>query len=158
MESNKNIVTGSIETHGGDLINGDNNTIIKIIDGLSFLLTDYRKQIDQFNGLILAFKPKTALNLLIDLENRIKESNTGKDNKISSKMLFLKALCKSELENFSKEESALDFIKAHNLNNEDEELKTRACIEYLNIDDKIKAVVLADDILTLDNYNLTLGL
>lgn len=155
MESNKNIINGSIETNGGDVVNGDNNTIVKIIDGLSYLLTEYREQLNQINGLILAFKPKTALNLLISLENRIKESNAEKDNKIASKILFLKALCKRELENFSKEDSTRDFIKAYNLNIDDEELKNRACIEYLNIDDKIKADELADDILKLDNYNVT---
>lgn len=41
MEYNKNII-GSAETQGGDVINGDNNILIKIVDGLSLLLNDYK--------------------------------------------------------------------------------------------------------------------
>jgi hypothetical protein len=155
VESHKNIITGSVNTGGGDSINGDNGTIIKIINGLSFLLAEYKEGLNEIHKLILSFKPKTALNLLVNLENRINESNTEKDNKIRSKILFLKALCKRDLENFPKEESSLDFIKAYNLNNEDEQLKTKVCIEYLNIGNKIKAIELANNILDLDNYNLT---
>lgn len=154
MEYNKNII-GSAETQGGDVINGDNNILIKIVDGLSLLLNDYKKQLDEFNSLILAFKPKTALDLIINLEKRVNENSSKSDNKITSKIYFLKGLCKRELEGFPKEESALDFIKAYNLNNEDEELKIRACIEYLNISEKSKAIDLANNILLLDNYNLT---
>ena len=127
MESSKNIINGTIETNGGDVVNGNNNTIVNFIDSLSFLLTEYREQLNQIHVLILAFKPKTALGLLTNLENRIKESNAKKDNKITSKLLYLKALCKRELEDFTKEDSAQDFIKAFNLNKEDETIKYRAC-------------------------------
>ncbi|MNT05264.1 hypothetical protein D3C72_1398790 [compost metagenome] len=126
MESSKNIINGTVETNGGDVVNGNNNMIVNFIDGLSFLLTEYREQLNQIHVLILAFKPKTALGLLTNLENRIKESNAEKDDKITSKLLFLKALCKRELENYSKEDSAQDFIKAYNLNKEDETIKYRA--------------------------------
>ena len=81
MESSKNIINGTIETNGGDVVNGNNNTIVNFIDSLSFLLTEYREQLNQIHVLILAFKPKTALGLLTNLENRIKESNAKKDNK-----------------------------------------------------------------------------
>ena len=153
MESSKNIINGTIETNGGDVVNGNNNTIVNFIDSLSFLLTEYREQLNQIHVLILAFKPKTALGLLTNLENRIKESNAKKDNKITSKLLYLKALCKRELEDFTKEDSAQDFIKAFNLNKEDETIKYRACIEYLNLGDSEKAINLADDILISDEYN-----
>lgn len=153
MESHKNIINGIIETKGGDVVNGDHNAFIKIIDGLSFLLSEYKEQLNQINSLILIFKPRTALDLLIDLEKRIKESNVPKDNKIESKLLFLKALCKRELEDFSKEDSAQDFIKAFNLNQGDDSLKYRACIEYLNLSNWTKAIKLADEILQVDEYN-----
>lgn len=149
----KNSNLGTINAENANI--GDTYNVTNIIEGLSFLLSDYQAQIKRINSFILEFKPKTALDLLIDLEMRIKENNIPKNSKIESKILFLKSLCKSELPEFTKEESALDFIKAYNLNIEDDELKTRACIEYLNIDNKTKAVELADDILTLDNYNLT---
>ncbi|NRT16432.1 hypothetical protein HNP99_002799 [Flavobacterium sp. 28A] len=148
----KNSNTGTI--HANNVGIGD-QYVTNLFEGLSFLLSDYHAQIKTIYNLILEFKPKTALHLLIDLEKRVKESNIPKNDKIESKILFFKALCKRELENFTKEESALDFIKAFNLNNKDEELKIRACIEYLNIADKSKAIELADEILTLDNYNAT---
>lgn len=149
----KNVNLGTIYAATANI--GDNYNVKNVFEGLSFLLSDYQAQIKRINSFISEFKPKTALDLLIDLEKRIKENNIPKNSKIESKILFLKSLCKRELEGFSTEESALDFIKAYNLNNDDQELKSRACIEYLNIDDNIKAIVLADDILTLDNYNST---
>lgn len=155
MESQKNIISGSIDTGGGDSINGDNNTIIKIFDGLSFLLAEYKEQLNEINGLILSFKPKTALNLLVRLESRINESNTENDNKIKSRILFLKSLCKKELPEFTKEESANGFIKAYSLNKEDETIRNRACVEYINIGDSPKAFDLANIILNIDEYNVT---
>lgn len=155
MESQKNIINNSVDTEGGDFINGDNNTIIKIFDGLSFLLTEYKQQLDEINGLILSFKPKTALDLLVSLESRINDSNTENDNKIKSKLLFLKSLCKKELPGFTKEEAAKDFIKAYNLNNDDETIRNRACVEYLNLSDFPRAIELADSILVSEEYNIT---
>ena len=148
----RNVNTGTINANTASI--GD-TYVTNVFEGLTLLLSDYQSQIKSINSLILQFKPKTALDLLIDLESRVSEVNIPNGNIIKSKILFLKSLCKRELEGFSKNESALDFIKAHTLNKEDGELKTRACIEYINIDDKVKALELADDILILDNYNLT---
>ena len=148
----KNLNTGTI--HANNVEIGD-QYVTNVFEGLSFLLSDYQAQIKNINNLILEFKPKTALHLLIDLEKRINESNISKNNKIESKILFLKALCKRELENFTKEDSAQDFIKAYNFNKEDETIKHRACVEYLNIGDAKKAINLADDILISDEYNGT---
>ena len=144
----KNINTGSIHAEKVEI--GD---VTNVFEGLSFLLSDYQAQIKKINSLILEFKLVTALDLLIDLEKRIKETNIPKNNKIESKILFLKALCKRELEKYSKEDSAQDFIKAYNLNKEDETIKHRACIEYLNIGDSAKAIDLADEILKTEEYN-----
>lgn len=148
----KNINNGNIQADNVDI--GD-KYITNIFDGLSFILSDYQAQIKMINNFILEFKPKSALNLLVDLERRIKESNVPKNHKIESKILFLKAVCKRELEGFTKEDSAQDFIRAYNLNKEDEKIKYRACIEYLNIEDSAKAINLADDILISDEYNGT---
>lgn len=147
----KNLNTGTI--HANNVGIGD-QYVTNVFEGLSFLLSDYQAQIKNINKLILEFKPKTAFDLLVDLERRIKESNIPKNKIIESKILFLKALCKRELENFSKEDSARDFIKAHNLNPEDDEIRNRACIEFLNIDDNAKAEEIADDILKFDNYSM----
>lgn len=150
----KNINTGKIDAENVEIGDKIYNNVTQVIDGLAFLLTEYKQQLEEINRLILSFKPKTALDLLQNLEKRINESQTPVDNKTKSKLLFLKALCKRELPEFTGEESAKDFIKAYNLCKEDEVLKTRACIEYLNIADTQKAVALANEILNVDDYNL----
>jgi len=150
-----NKVVGSVNTNGGPFINGNENIIVNVIDGLSVLLSDYHGQLTSINSLINDFKPKTALELLEDLEKRVTLSAVPKEKKIESKILFLKALCKRELSVYTKEESAKDFIKAYRLNSDDTQLKIRACIEFLNIDDSTNAEKLADQILEYDDYNVT---
>ncbi|NMR35289.1 hypothetical protein HIO71_13965 [Chryseobacterium aquaticum] len=151
----KNVNTGNIDAESVEIGDKIYNNITQFIDGLGLLLTEYKQQLDEINHLILAFKPKTALVLLQALEKRINDSQTTVDNKTKSKLLFLKALCKRELSEVTSQESAKDFIHAYNLNKEDEVLKTKACIEYLHIPDSQKAVILADELLSIDEYNLT---
>lgn len=79
----KNINTGSIHAEKVEI--GD---VTNVFEGLSFLLSDYQAQVKKINSLILEFKLVTALDLLIDLEKRIKETNIPKNNKIESKILF----------------------------------------------------------------------
>lgn len=153
MGVNKNFNLGEISA-GRDVHIGD-NYITKFIDGLSILLTDYKQQLNKFNELILSFKPKTALDLLEDLESRINQSEIETDNKIKSKLLYLKALCKSDLAEYSKEDSGKDFVQAYLLNNQDKTLKARACVEYLNLQDNTKAIKLADEIIQTDEYNIS---
>src|SRR5690606_8158655 len=148
----KNLNTGIINAENVDI--GD-KTITNFITGLSFLLVEYKQQLDEINNLILSFKPKTALDLLNGLENRIKNGQAEIDNKIKSKLLYLKALCKSDLSEYSKEDSGKDFVQAHLLNNQDETLKARACVEYLNLQDNTKAIKLADEIIQIDEYNIS---
>ncbi|MGB7498824.1 MAG: hypothetical protein WA897_02920 [Moheibacter sp.] len=150
MEINKNVNFGNASA-GRDLHIGD---ITNFIDGLSFLLSDYKQQLNKFNELILSFKPKTALDLLEDLENRINQSQVEIDDKIKSKLLYLKALCKNDLPEYSKEDSSKDFVKSYNLNNGDDLIRNRACVEYLNLD-KSKAIGLAEKILESEEYNIT---
>jgi len=148
-------INGSVDSGGGHVINGNQNTILNVIDGLEVLLSDYKGQLRSINVLIDSFRPKTALELLCDLEIRLKESSVPQDKKIESKILFLKALCKRELSAYSKEEAAKDFIRAYSINKQDTGLNNRACIEYLNIDEYKKAEELADSILGDDQYNIT---
>lgn len=152
MELN-NVNLGNIDTNGGPVHLGNN--INNVFEGLSFLLTEYKQQLEEINNLILSFKPKTALDLLNGLEERIKNGEAKIDNKIKSKLLYLKAQCKSDIIEYSKEDSGKDFVQAYKLNNTDEILKERACVEYLNLKDNIKAIGLADQILQTDEYNIS---
>ena len=152
MELN-NVNLGNIDTNGGPVHLGNN--INNVFEGLSFLLTEYKQQLEEINNLILSFKPKTALDLLNGLEERIKIGEAKIDDKIKSKLLYLKAQCKSDLIEYSKEDSGKDFVQAYKLNNTDELLKEKACVEYLNLKDNVKAIELSDQILQTDEYNIS---
>tara|TARA_R110002167_G_scaffold21385_1_gene77783 strand:+ start:722 stop:4120 length:3399 start_codon:yes stop_codon:yes gene_type:complete len=142
----KNFNQGTIDTNGGNVHIGD------IIEGLSTLLLEYKEQIKTIKSLLFTFQPRTALKLINELEERVNEADI-EDNKISSKILYLKALCKSDLVDFSADIAAKDFIQAFNLSENDKEIRNRACVEYLNIDDAKKAIKLADIILDKDELN-----
>lgn len=153
MES-KNINTGNIHAETVEIGDKYYDTFTQVIDGLAFLLTEYKQQLDEINHLILSFKPRTALDLLQSLEKRINESQAPIDHKTKSKLIFLKALCKKDLPEFKGEDSAKDFIQAYNLNRGDQFLKNRACVEYLFMQDTQKAIILADELHSADEYNL----
>lgn len=151
MEIN-NANFGNIESGGGPIQIG-NNYITNVIDGLNYLLSDFKEQLKNIEQLINSFKAKTALELLNDLEKRVVEKEIKDKNKILSKILFLKGACKRELDEYKKENSAEDFIKASNLNPYENGFRERACVEYLNLNDYEKALVKAEEILQIDEYN-----
>ena len=150
---NKNVNLGDVNSAGGDVQIGD-NYITYQIEGLSELLNEYKDQLEIIEKLIHEFKPRTALGLLEELEGRIKDKGV-KNKKIFSKLVFLKASCKRELNDFSVDITAKEFIQSYRLNEDDEKLKATACIEYVNLNDDEKAVLLANEILKTDEYNLT---
>ncbi|WP_309609181.1 hypothetical protein [Flavobacterium sp.] len=150
---NKNINSGTVNTNGGDINIGDNKYITNVFEGLTQLLIEYREQLKKIEELINAFKPKTALDLLNDLENRVTEKEIQEKDRILSKILFLKAMCKRELSGIPKEESAKDYISAYKLNLDEKKFKERACVEYLNLEDYAKSMILADELLNIDEYN-----
>ena len=152
---NSNIVNASINA-GGNAIVGNENTIIQnFINGLDILLNEYKEQLTNISNLINEFKPKTALSLLEELENRIKDKEILQKELLTSKILYLKGLCKYEIDTFKKEDSARDFVKAYNVNKNDDTFRNRACIEYLNLQEKEKSDSLADEILKNDEFNVS---
>ena len=105
--TNKNINQGEITTESGDVHIGDK--ITNLIDGLSLVLHEYKQQLKSIEQLINDFKPRTALKLLEEIELRITENGIN-DNLIQSKILFLKATCKSELFDYPIQVTANEFI------------------------------------------------
>ncbi len=148
----KNINTGNIDSGGAPInINiGDKN----IFNDLTILLEEYKYQLRDIEKLLNEFKPKTALQQLNKLEERINSSPLKVDNITSSKILFVKALCQSHLNEFSRETSAQNFIKAYKKDNYNEKLRIRACLEYLFINEYDKALELAEEIIIEDEFNL----
>jgi hypothetical protein len=151
MEIN-NANFGIIESGGGSIQLG-NNYVTNVIDGLNYLLSDFKGQLKSIEQLINSFKPKTALELLNNLEKRVVEIEIQDKNKILSKISFLKGVCKRELNEYKKEDSAEDFIKASNLNPNENSFRERACVEYLNLNDNEKALIKAEEILQIEEYS-----
>ncbi|GAB5472404.1 MAG: hypothetical protein Mars2KO_05030 [Maribacter sp.] len=149
--TNKNFNQGQINTGGGNLQIGDNVTYF--IDGLAIVLNEYKEQLKAIEQLINGFKPRTALKLLEEIESRINEGAIN-DNKISSKIQFLKASCKSELVDYSIKVTANEFVQSYLLNKEDRKLKEKACIEYLNLDKEEESIQLIEEIISIDANNL----
>ena len=149
---NKNINSGNINTDGGNSNIGD--TYIKnIFEGLPLVLVEFKERLKEIEQLTSQFKVKTALGLLENLENRVKDIEHADKNKNLSKICYLKGICKKELPEFKTENTALDFVNAYKLNSSDTAVRDRACVEYLNIDEKQKALALADEILNTDEFN-----
>ncbi|OUD28009.1 hypothetical protein, partial [Flavobacterium sp. FPG59] len=151
MEIN-NANFGNIDSNGGPIQLG-NNYITNVFEGLEDLSNDFKEQLKTIEQTIYSFKPKTALDFLNNLEKRVTEKNIKDKDKILSKILFLKGACKRELDEYKKENSAEDFIKASNLNPTENGFRERACVEYLNLNDNKKALVKAEEILQIDEYN-----
>lgn len=148
---NKNINNGEIIA-GGNVHIGDVE-VKNIFQGLSSLLVEFQEQLRDIEDLANQFKIKTALDLLEKLENRVKEHSHPDKNKILSKISYLKGVCKRELPEFTNENVAMDFVKSYTLNDSHTAVRDRACVEYLNIDQKQKAIEIADEILKTEEFN-----
>jgi len=154
---NKNFNTGNLNSEGGNIRIGDEQNIYNItnfFEGLTLLIQEYKEQIKTIEDFLYSFKPKTALSLVTALESRILESDINDKNIVRSKILFLKGLCKSELENYPKNETALEFTKAYSLNKTDLKIRNRVVVEYLNIEEFDKAKKLADEIIESEEFNI----
>ncbi len=146
-----NTNAGTVNTNGGSFQVGDTYNIQ--IQGLELLLQDYKAQFQDIKSLIDEFKPETALKQLRNLLSRIPDKL--KDNpEIKSKILFLRATCKRELQQFDIPETAKEFVQAYILNSSDKELKEKAGIEYLNLQETQKADKIAKEILKEDEFNI----
>lgn len=149
MLTNSNL--GNIDSGGGEVHIGDKVSIQ--IQGLELLLQDYKAQLQSIKSLIDEFKPETALKQLEDLQTRI-PGELNKNPEIKSKILFLSATCKRELQQFAISEIAKEFVQAYRLNPTDKELKDKAGIEYLNLQEPKKADKIADEILEKDEFSI----
>ncbi|WP_298740164.1 hypothetical protein [uncultured Chitinophaga sp.] len=150
---NKNLNQGTINTDGGAVHIGDN--LSQVFEYLSTLLQEYNEQLKSIEGLIKGFKPKTAFNLLENLEERVNALDAGRKEKVQSRLYYLKALCKKVQTNSSPAEVFSDFLRAYQLDRNDKILQQNALLAYVNLKDSGKAIELADSILQYDEYNAT---
>jgi hypothetical protein len=150
---NKNISSGDINTDGGSVHIGDN--ITNIIEHLSLLLKEYAEQLKDIESLIKSFKPRTALELLRKLEERVNALDLQRKNKVEGMLFYLKALCKKDLQSFDSNEVFKDFLRAYQLDKHDRVLQRHALMAYINLKDHPKATTLVQSILSLDEYDVS---
>jgi hypothetical protein len=125
-----------------------NKTIQEIDNSLK---GEFHIQLNEIKEDIENFKSATALVRLEKLEARILDKNKN-DDITQGKIYYLKGLCYEDLEVFAKSDF---FIKAYNYNSSNFSYKEKACTQYLNNGDSVKALSLADEIISKDDYNIT---
>jgi hypothetical protein len=146
MEKNKNINHGDINSGGGSVHVGD------LINDLSIAYNQvYKELITNFEKQLHSFKPKTARQLLDQLEIDIAQKEKI-ENIVKSKIEFLKATCDGFLD-VKADVLSVALINAYNLNKSDFKLKEIATLEYLKLNEPVKANELVDEILAVEEYN-----
>ncbi len=127
------------------------NLFKELNNAIPALNNEYRASLDEIEKQIFSFMPKSALERIESLENRIKDSIIVNDS-IRSRLIYLKALCKSDM-SYDRKEVSIEFINAYNTSKQKGIIQQRACVEYLNINEKEKSLVLSEKILLNDEFN-----
>ncbi|MCJ8288991.1 MAG: hypothetical protein HRT58_06210 [Crocinitomicaceae bacterium] len=116
------------------------------------LESEYKRQLLQYRQNLERFKPSVALSNLTALEASFDQHNFVPSNEMKSSLEFLKSRC-LELIPDNDRETNLGYIKAYKLNENNIEVKERACFSYFKIEENDKALILKDEILELDEYS-----
>lgn len=140
----------------GDYYEGASNQEIQEIKDIlkdnSPLKEEWFKQILIYKNLLNEYKPKTALQLVEALEERLNESNLSSNSVLKSEIEYLKGLCLEMIKDRVKD-AYKSFILAYELNSNKEAFKERACIAYYMTEDYDEAQVLANNILSTNSLN-----
>ena len=117
------------------------------------LETEWKRQIEVYRENIFNLKPKTALNLLVKLEESFIANDTNPSQALLASIEFLKAQC-YELLNQAKEMYKC-YVKAYGLNSLPIQIKEKACYSYSKIGKRQKSTDLIQEILDIDELNST---
>ena len=120
-------------------------------DSTKLLEEEWKRQLLVYKESISNFKPKTALTLLLKLEESFVLNNLKPSDHLLSSIEFLKAQC-YELIGKAKE-MYQSYIKANNLNSATIQIKEKACYSYAKTEEKEKSDNLINEILKYDEYN-----
>jgi len=112
---------------------------------------EWKRQLLIYKESISNFKPKTALNLLLKLEESFVLNNVKPTDSLLSSIEFLKAQC-YELTDKANEMYQC-YIKANLLNSVTIQIKEKACYSYAKIEEKEKSNILINEILKYDEFN-----
>ncbi|MGQ1947964.1 hypothetical protein ACT3CD_12785 [Geofilum sp. OHC36d9] len=117
----------------------------------NLLEEEWKRQLLIYKESISNFKPKTALNLLLKLEESFVFNNVTPSDSLLSYIEFLKAQC-YELIGKAKE-MYQSYIKANRLNSATIQIKEKACYSYSKTEEKEKSNNLIEEILKYDEFN-----
>lgn len=117
------------------------------------LEAEWKRQLEVYKENIYNLKPKTALNLLVKLEDCFIANDTKPTNALLASIEFLKAQC-YELLNQAKEMYKC-YVKAYGLDSLTIQIKEKACYSYSKIGEREKSINLIQEILNIDEFNST---
>ena len=112
---------------------------------------EWQRQLRVYKESISSFKPKTALNLLLELEESFVTNSVETPKNILSYIEFLKGQCYELIGKTKKMYNS--YIKANRLNSGAISFKEKACYSYAKIGEKEKSKNMIDEILKYDEYN-----
>ena len=119
------------------------------------VVEEWLRQLDEIVENIEAFKPKTALDRLTKLEERIISKNVTIDDAMEGKLAYIKASCLSETEtNDITSAKAPLYIKAATLCPLNVEFQINAGLSYFIINEHEKAKIKADEILHKNEFSV----
>lgn len=115
------------------------------------LKDEWKIQLKLYQTLIEDFKPTTALQMLINIEDRFNIAEDKPSDKIYSKLFYLKALCFDLLK--ESQNARLEYIKAYKKDTSNIDYKRNAANSYFNLGQIVDAKQLASEILIEQDYD-----
>lgn len=118
------------------------------------LSDEWSRQLDEISENMAVFKPKTALERLENLEERIVKKGISIDGQLEGRLSFLKASCMTELGNdeIKGPQTGL-YIKASGLCPNNVEFKVHAAMSYYVLDEREKSDRAANEILLKEEFH-----
>ncbi|MBL7760873.1 MAG: hypothetical protein JNK08_09270 [Sediminibacterium sp.] len=121
------------------------------------LAEEWNKQLDESAENLRSFKAKTALERLENLEKRIIAESINNDT-LFAKLYSLQAEALGLLYGMDgseeKNRQAKLFIRIHTLNPTNLDYKSNAALAYLTLEEPVRSMQLADELLERDEFNL----
>jgi len=111
----------------------------------------WKDRMDTYVETLKQFKPQTALDLLIKLEQSFSQSQTKPTEDFLANIDFQKGICYMFLKD--EEQSCKSFIAAYRKQTTNSIFKEKALISYFTIKDFPKAKILTGELLQSDEYN-----
>lgn len=136
-------------------MNDQSRTLQSIVDDTKSRVSNiFRGTLTKIEDSLKNFQVLTAYSLLIGLEEDLERSYSN-DKKITARINYLKATCLQNAPELSDVNFNTLFIKSYNLDRDNKTFRRNACTAYYNLKEFKKAKLLAESILSEDEFDLT---